>query len=56
MVPLQAVAENQSVLLSNIKSMLLTELLLNDLEDLLLVEFLWQALDCRQSLTTIALW
>lgn len=31
------------------------ELLLDDLENLLLVEFLGQALDCGQSLTTIAL-
>jgi len=32
-----------------------SELLLDDLEDLLLVEFLWEALDGCQSLTTIAL-
>jgi hypothetical protein len=32
-----------------------TEFLLDDLEDLLLVEFLGQTLDSRQSLTTIAL-
>ncbi len=33
-----------------------TELLLDDLQDLLLVEFLWQTLNSRQSLTTIALY
>jgi hypothetical protein len=33
-----------------------TELLLDDLEDLLLVELLWQTLNSRQSLTTISLW
>lgn len=33
-----------------------TELLLDDLEDLLLVELLWQTLDGSQSLATIALW
>jgi hypothetical protein len=38
------------------KSMPRTELLLDHLQDLLLVEFLWQTLDSRQSLTTIALW
>ena len=32
-----------------------TELLLDDFENLLLVELLWQTLDSRQSLTTIAL-
>lgn len=32
-----------------------SELLLDDLEDLLLVELLGQALDCGQSLATIAL-
>jgi hypothetical protein len=32
-----------------------TELLLDDLEDLLLIELLWQTLDSRQSLTTISL-
>jgi len=32
-----------------------SEFLLDDLEDFLLVEFLWQTLDSRQSLTTIAL-
>lgn len=38
------------------RSMPPTELFLDDLEDLLLIEFLWQALDSCQSLTTIALW
>jgi len=33
-----------------------TELLLDDFENLLLVELLWQTLDSRQSLTTIALY
>ena len=33
-----------------------TELLLDDLEDLLLVEFLGEALNGGQGLTTIALW
>jgi len=32
-----------------------SELLLDDLEDLLLIELLWQTLDRRQSLTTISL-
>jgi len=32
-----------------------SEFLLDDLEDLLLVKFLWQTLNSRQSLTTIAL-
>jgi hypothetical protein len=32
-----------------------TEFLLDDLEDLLLIELLWQTLDSRQSLTTISL-
>ena len=34
---------------------MLTELLLDDLEDLFLVKFLWQTLYSRQSLATIAL-
>lgn len=33
-----------------------SELLLDDLEDLLLVEFLGQSLDCGQCLAAIALW
>jgi len=36
-------------------SAIASELLFNDLEDLLLVKFLGEALDSRQSLTTIAL-
>jgi hypothetical protein len=56
MVPLQAVVENQSAPVSDRKRGIPpTELLLDDLQDLLLVEFLWQTLDSRQSLTTIAL-
>ena len=33
-----------------------TKFLLDDLENLLLVEFLWKTLDCGQSLATIAFW
>ena len=60
MVPLQAVVEGLAFDLNvavphkvwNTKH---TEFLLDDLEDLLLVEFLGQTLNSRQSLTTIAL-
>ena len=54
MVPLQASGE--LVAINEAKgNMLPTEFLLDDLEDLLLIELLWQTLDSRQSLTTISL-
>ena len=54
MVPLQAGGELAAV--NDGKGNLPpTEFLLDDLEDLLLIELLWQTLDSRQSLTTIAL-
>ncbi len=54
MVPLQANGELAAV--NEVKEdMLPTEFLLDDLEDLLLIELLWQTLDSRQSLTTISL-
>ena len=54
MVPLQAGGELVAVNEGE-GNMGPTEFLLDDLEDLLLVELLWQTLDSRQSLTTIAL-
>lgn len=54
MVPLQA----RAALVSGLRSFmldLLTELLLDHLQDLLLIELLWKALNSCQCLTTIAL-
>jgi hypothetical protein len=58
MVPLQAIVTSQICALITITPMRKegpTELLLDDLEDLLLIKFLGETLDSRQSLTTIAL-
>jgi hypothetical protein len=58
MVPLQAIVASQICALITITSRRKeepTELLLDDLEDFLLIKFLGQTLDSRQSLTTIAL-
>ncbi len=54
MVPLQAGGELVAVNEGR-GNMPPTEFLLDDLEDLLLIELLWQTLDSRQSLTTISL-
>lgn len=57
MVPLQAVhiVSNWASNTQHAESYSLTELLLDDLEDLLLVEFLGKTLDRGQGLTAIAL-
>jgi len=54
MVPLQAAAGQCGVHGSVV--LFHTELLLDHLQNLLLVELLWEALNSRQSLTTIALY
>ena len=59
MVPLQAIVTSQICALITITSRRKeepTEFLLDDLEDLLLIKFLGETLDSRQSLTTIALY
>jgi hypothetical protein len=59
MVPLQAIVTSQICALMRItptRKEEPTELLLDDLEDLLLIKFLGETLDSRQSLATIALY